>query len=220
LRLCLYLHYKAGTTTFPFSTKHEYAALNEFEARLKEETAKLNNPDDQDALLNSVLERVRDLLPEHLKNALSKISTLDSDTRKVEFERLAHSAFVNIKAGFRLSAIIQSKCSATAILNIIGYGFDRDENRLSQMNEEEKWQFDYVCRHEILNEDPQEQQGFLSAFIGGVLSRAPEVVQQGFREALLSLNPEEAKKAVLNLVAEYLKDPSAIEPLKAKDEAS
>nr|WP_217346129.1 hypothetical protein [Noviherbaspirillum sp. L7-7A]MBV0880506.1 hypothetical protein [Noviherbaspirillum sp. L7-7A] len=219
-RFCLYLQYEAGPTNFPFVTKHEDAALNEFEARLKEETGKLNNPADQDALLKSVLEIVRNLLPEHLKNELSKISILDSDSRKAEFERLAHSAFLNVKAGFRLSAVIQSKCSATAILHMIGYGFDRDENRLNHMNEEEKWQFDYACRHEILKEDPQEQQGFLCAFIGGVLSRAPEAVQESFREALLLLNPEKAKEVVLNLVAEYLKDPSAIEPLKPKDEAS
>lgn len=221
LRLCLYLQYKAGTTTFPYATKNEDSALNEFEARLKEETGKLDNLADKDALLHSVLEKVKGLLPEHMGNELSNISSMpDSDTRKTEFESLAHRVFVNVKAGSRLYGTIQSSFSATAILNLIGYSFDRDEDRLSRMSNEEQWQFDYVCHAQIVAKDPLDQQGFLCAFVEGVLSRAPEAVQQGFREALLLLNPEEAKKAVLNLVAEYLKDPSAIEPPKKKDEAN
>lgn len=221
LRLCLYLQHKTGTTTLPYATKNEYAALNEFEAQLKKETGKLGNLADKNALFDSVLEKVRDLLPAHMENELSKISSMpDSDARKAEFERLAHRVFVNVKTGSRLYGMIQSKCSAAAILNMIGYSFDRDKNRLSQMNNEEQWQFDYVCRAQIEAENPLEQQGFVRAFIECALSGAPETVQQGFREALLLLNPEEARKAVLKLVAEYLENPSAIASLKKEDEAS
>jgi hypothetical protein len=220
LRLSLYLQYKAGTTTFPFVNKYEDARLNEFEERLKGKTGKLDNPADRDALLNSVMEEVKNLLPEHLKKELGKINILDVDTKKAEFENLAHSAFINVKAGFRLSNSIQSKCSATAILNMIGYSFDRDENRLSQMDDEEKWQFNYVGDAWLSAKTPMEQQGILCAFIGGVLSIAPEAVQQDFREALLLLNPEQAKEAVLSSVAKYLKDPSALGPFKKNGEAT
>ncbi|HEX8884933.1 MAG TPA: hypothetical protein VF797_10620 [Noviherbaspirillum sp.] len=219
-RLCLYLQYKAGTNIFPYLTKYEDAALNAFDAQLKGETGKLDNQADKDALLNAVLEKVGELLPEYLENELSKITMPDSDTQKAGFESLALRAFVNVKSGSRLSNNIQSKWGATAILNVIGYSFDRDENRLSQMTLEEESQFSYVCRNALLAEDPMKQEGFLCAFIEGMLSRAPEAVQQRFKEALLLLNPEETKKAVLALVAEYLKDPSAIESPEKKDEAS
>lgn len=216
-RLCLYLQYKAGTTTFSHITKYEDAALNAFEAQLKGETGKLDNPADKDALLNAVLEKVGDLLPEHLQNELSKINESESHTHEEKFKSLAYGIAVNVKTGSLVSNNIQSKLGATAILNAIGYSLDRDENRLSQMTLDEESHFSYACSNALLAEDPMKQQGFSCAFIEGLLSRAPETVQQRFGKALRILNPEETKKAVLDLVAEYLKDPSAIESPKKKD---
>lgn len=105
-------------------------------------------------MLNSVLEKVRELLPAHMENELGKINMQDIDAQKAEFESLAHRACVDVKAGSRFSDVIKSQCGATAILNMIGYSFDRDENRLSQMDANEKWQFEYLGNVWLAAESP------------------------------------------------------------------
>lgn len=184
--------------------------LRRFDARLEEETGKLDNPFDKKALSRAVMEKLREMLPDYLEQELVKKNVSANHARKSAFESLADSAYSSVQLGNRFGIQIRENCSHTAILHMIGYCFDFDTDRLDRMTQEEEARFDMVNRYWLCNDSVFEAHTILCAFIRETLSQSPEQVQKRFEEALLSLNREETKKAVLNLITEYFEDPSAI----------
>lgn len=219
LKFCLYLCHVETISYLPFVTDSEHAILIRFRVQLEKETGKFDNQFDKKALTSAVMEKLRAMLPDYLEQELVNNNVLVSHARRSAFESLAASAHSSVHRGIQLSKKIRKNCSHTAILHMIGYCFDFDTDRLDRMTQEEKARFDWQDNTYRLRKDSVFRVHTVRcAFIRETLSQSAEQVQKRFKEALLLLNLEETKKAVLNLITEYFEDPSAIKPPKEKHE--
>ncbi len=223
-RLRLYLHYKMNPdiskpdpTFNPFNifcpvSSVENEAEIEFQKRLKEESGKLDKQADIQALKDTILDELKCLLPNQFKSALSliEVSQPNEESFKKDAEGLDWSVMVAGKTGSRASRYIDNGFNAPEILQVIAYSFDRNPERLNGLTEA---QIDKVKNAYGLLRLPGsdiDQSEVRSAFVESLLPKLSENMQINFSNVLRLVDTKTAEESVLALVAEYLKDPSAI----------